>query len=97
MDLRKETEWIQGVLLHPDDYTIAEQDRQRHQLLEDLRHEGLRDIRSQRVLESPEALDEGWARPIVWGYHEGELGLLDAAAEIGSLVDHHLDYRGEGD
>ena len=95
MNLHKETEWIQCVLLHPDDYTIAEQDRQRHQLLEDLRHEGLLDIQSQSVLESSEALNEGWARPIVWGYHEGFLGLLDAAAEIGALVDHWV-RRAEG-
>jgi hypothetical protein len=96
MDLRKETEWIQGVLLHPDDYTLAEQDGQRRRLLEDLRREGLHDIPSQCVLESSEALNEGWARPIVRGYHEGFLGLLDAAAEIGALVDHS-NRRGEGD
>jgi hypothetical protein len=96
MNLRKETEWIQGVLLHPDDYTIAEQDRQRHQLLEDLRHRKLLDVQSQSVLESPEALDEGWARPIVWGYHEGLLGSLDAAAEIGALMEHSV-RREEGD
>jgi hypothetical protein len=87
MNPHKETQWIQGVLLHPDDYTIAEQDSQRHQLIEDLRDEGLLDVRSQSVLENSEALNEGWARPVVWGHHEGLLGLLDAAAEIGALAD----------
>jgi hypothetical protein len=84
----KETGWIKRMLLHPDDYTIAEQDTQRHQLIEDLRHEKLLDVQTQSVLESPEVLSEGWARPIVWGYHEGLLGLPDVAAEIDGLVDN---------
>ena len=95
MNLRKETEWIRGVLLHPDDYTIGEQHRQRLQLIEDLRRERLLDVESQRVLESQEAVDEGWGRPIVWGYHEGLLGLADVAAEIGELFDSSI-CRGEG-
>jgi hypothetical protein len=96
MNLSKETEWIQRVLFHPDDYTIAEQDGQRRQLLEALRRERLLDMRAQSVLESSEALNEGWARPIVWGYHERFLGLLDAVAEIGTIV-NHSNCRGEGD
>jgi hypothetical protein len=88
MNPRKETEWIQYVLLHPDDYTLAEQDVQRHRLLEDLEREDLLDVQTQSVLEGPEVLNEGWARPIVWGYHEGCLGLFDAAAEIGTIVDY---------
>lgn len=95
MDRREETEWIECVLLHPDDYTFAEQDRQRHQLIEDLKHEKLLDNQSGSVLESPEALNEGWARPIVWGYHEELLGLPDVAAEIDGLVDNSI-CQGEG-
>jgi hypothetical protein len=81
------------VLLRPDDYTVAEQDRQRRELLANLRCERLLDNVSQSVLEGPEALDEGWARPLVWGYHEGVLGLSDVTAEIGGLVDNSI-YRG---
>ena len=95
MNLCRETEWIRRVLLHPDDFTIAEQDGQRRRLLEDLRREGLLDITTQSVLEGPEVLGEGWARPIVWGYHEGLLGLSDAAAEIGTIVNYSV-CRGEG-
>jgi hypothetical protein len=95
MNLCRETKWIRRVLLHPDDFTIAEQDGQRHRLLEDLRREGLLDITTQSVLEGPEALSEGWARPIIWGYHEGFLGLFDAAAEIGTIVDYS-NCGGEG-
>jgi hypothetical protein len=95
VDKRTQAERMQYELLRTDDYTIEAQDGQRLQLIEDLRREKLLDVQSQRVLESQEAVDEGWARPIVWKYHEGLLGLLDVAAAIGGLLDSSI-CRGEG-
>jgi hypothetical protein len=96
VDKRTEAERVQYELLRLDDYAVPEQDRQRLRLIEDLRDEKLLDPLPRKMLETQEALEGGWLRPIVWGYHEGLFGLSDAAAEISALVDH-LVRQGKGD
>jgi hypothetical protein len=82
MGYQEEPKWSQAEPLHPDDYTISEQDRQRLQLIEDLKQKKMLDRRLSKILKSREAVGEGWLRPTVRGYHEGELGLAEVVAEV---------------
>jgi hypothetical protein len=74
--------------LHPDDYTIAVQDEQRLELMDDLEREGMLDPRLRTMLERPEVIEAcgipemGWLRPVIRRYVEGDLGLADVVAEI---------------
>ena len=68
--------------LHPDDHTIAAQDEQRLELIEDFEREGMLEERMLKALEGTETLGEGLLRPTIRRYYELDFGLADVVAEI---------------